>query len=67
MPFEGLHKGPGPDLRMHRKRMGNRNRLNKLELTSVAALLGDTPETISSRYLHPTAEMLQSEVERAFG
>jgi integrase len=37
------------------------------KLTSVAALLGDTPETISSRYLHPTAEMLQSEVERAFG
>ena len=41
--------------------------VKNMKLTSVAALLGDTPETISSRYLHPTAEMLQSEVERAFG
>jgi integrase len=41
--------------------------VKNMKLTSVAALLGDTPETISSNYLHPTAEMLQSEVERAFG
>lgn len=41
--------------------------VKNMKLTSVAALLGDTPETISSRYLHPTAEMLQSEVERAWG
>lgn len=41
--------------------------VKNMKLTSVAALLGDTPETITSRYLHPTAEMLQSEVERAFG
>ncbi|WP_320040762.1 tyrosine-type recombinase/integrase [uncultured Desulfobacter sp.] len=41
--------------------------VKNMKLTSVAALLGDTPETISSNYLHPTAEMLQSEVERAWG
>nr|WP_321399408.1 site-specific integrase [uncultured Desulfobacter sp.] len=41
--------------------------VKNMKLTSVAALLGDTPETISGNYLHPTAEMLQSEVERAFG
>ncbi|RLB94625.1 MAG: hypothetical protein DRH26_00725 [Deltaproteobacteria bacterium] len=38
-----------------------------MELTHVAALLGDTPETISSRYLHPTAQMLQSKIKKASG
>ncbi len=38
-----------------------------MELTHVAALLGDKPETISSRYLHPTAQMLQSKLKKASG
>lgn len=38
-----------------------------MELTHVAALLGDTPETISSRYLHPTAQMLKSKIKKASG
>lgn len=38
-----------------------------MELTDVAFLLGDTPETISSRYLHPNAEMLQSRMKKASG
>lgn len=41
----------------------NRN----MELTHVAALLGDTPETISSRYLHPTAQMLHGKIKKASG
>lgn len=38
-----------------------------MELTAVASLLGDTPETISSRYLHPTAQMLQAKISKAAG
>ncbi len=38
-----------------------------MELTDVAFLLGDTPETISSRYLHPNAEMLQNRMKKASG
>lgn len=38
-----------------------------MDLTDVAFLLGDTPETISSRYLHPNAEMLQSRMKKASG
>lgn len=38
-----------------------------MELTDVAFLLGDTPDTISSRYLHPNAEMLQSRMKKASG
>lgn len=38
-----------------------------MRLTSVAKLLGDTTDTISSRYLHPTAEMLQAEISQAAG
>lgn len=34
--------------------------VRKIDLDHVARLLGDTPETISTRYLHPTAEMLHS-------
>lgn len=41
----------------------NRN----MELTHVAALLGDTPDTISSRYLHPTAQMLHGKIKKASG
>lgn len=32
----------------------------KMDLDHVARLLGDTPETISNNYLHPTAEMLHA-------
>lgn len=39
----------------------------KMDLDHVARLLGDTPETISTRYLHPTAEMLQSLMNKASG
>lgn len=38
-----------------------------MELTDVAFLLGDTPETISSRYLYPNAEMLQNRIKKASG
>ncbi|MFK5952480.1 MAG: site-specific integrase [Desulfobacterium sp.] len=38
-----------------------------MDLTDVAFLLGDTPETISTRYLHPNAEMLQSRMKKASG
>ncbi|MCP4116453.1 MAG: site-specific integrase [Desulfobacteraceae bacterium] len=38
-----------------------------MDLTDVAFLLGDTPETISSRYLHPNAEMLQNRMKKASG
>lgn len=36
----------------------------KIDLDHVARLLGDTPETISNNYLHPTAEMLHSLMSR---
>ena len=39
----------------------------KMDLDHVARLLGDTPETISTRYLHPTAEMLQNLMSKASG
>jgi len=38
-----------------------------MELTDVAFLLGDTPDTISSRYLHPNADMLRSRMKKASG
>lgn len=39
----------------------------KMDLDHVARLLGDTPETISTRYLHPTASMLQGLMNKASG
>ncbi len=45
----------------------NLHHVQGMRLTSVASLLGDTPDTISSRYLHPTAEMLQAEISQASG
>lgn len=39
----------------------------KMDLDHVARLLGDTPETISNNYLHPTASMLHGLMSKASG
>lgn len=39
----------------------------KMDVGHVAKLLGDTPDTISSNYLHPTAKMLHSIMSNASG
>lgn len=39
----------------------------RMDLDHIARLLGDTQKTISTRYLHPTAEMLHNLINKASG
>ena len=41
--------------------------LGGMDLTDIATLLGDRPETIRDTYLHPTPEMLKKRVVKAMG
>ncbi|MBT4288916.1 MAG: site-specific integrase [Deltaproteobacteria bacterium] len=58
--------GRGPHTFRHYTATNLRYNL-KMDLDHVARLLGDTEITISSRYLHPTASMLQSLMSKASG
>jgi len=58
--------GRGPHTFRHYTATNLRYNL-KMDLDHVARLLGDTEITISSRYLHPTASMLQSLMNKASG
>ena len=58
--------GRGPHTFRHYTATHLRFDLN-MDLDHVARLLGDTPETISTRYLHPTANMLQNIMNKASG
>ncbi|MBU1193949.1 MAG: site-specific integrase [Proteobacteria bacterium] len=58
--------GRGPHTFRHYTATNLRYNMN-MDLDHVARLLGDTPETISTRYLHPTAGMLQNLVNKASG
>lgn len=41
--------------------------VGKMSLTDIGFLLGDKPDMIRDRYLHPTAEMLQGRMKQAMG
>jgi integrase len=61
-------KGDGRDPHTFRHYVATNLRYNfKMDLDHVARLLGDTQKTISSRYLHPTAEMLHNLINKASG
>jgi len=61
-------KGDGRGPHTFRHYVATNLRYNlKMDLDHVARLLGDTPETISTRYLHPTAQMLQNLMNKASG
>mgnify|MGYP000330212103 FL=1 len=61
-------KGDGRGPHTFRHYVATNLRYNfRMDLDHVARLLGDTQKTISSRYLHPTAEMLHNLINRASG
>ena len=61
-------KGDGRGPHTFRHYVATNLRYNfRMDLDHVARLLGDTQKTISSRYLHPTAEMLHNLMNRASG
>ncbi len=61
-------KGDGRGPHTFRHYVATNLRYNlKMDLDHVARLLGDTQKTISTRYLHPTAEMLHNLINRASG
>lgn len=61
-------KGDGRGPHTFRHYVATNLRYNyKMDLDHVARLLGDTTETISARYLHPTGEMLHSLINKASG
>lgn len=39
----------------------------EMDLTDLAIMLGDKPDTIRNKYLHPTAKMLQRRANKAWG
>jgi integrase len=61
-------KGDGRGPHTFRHYVATNLRYNfKMDLDHVARLLGDTQKTISTRYLHPTAEMLHNLINKASG
>jgi len=61
-------KGDGRGPHTFRHYVATNLRYNfRMDLDHVARLLGDTQKTISSRYLHPTAEMLHNLMNKASG